>query len=139
MYISVLALLLLAAPLGVAADLTGSWLAQTSANPRDPQYARVMLRAEGVKLTGSWNDSAIEGAITGDRVEFLVRSANTSVTGSFKGRLEDATLSGELSMVASAGVGGAGGAARGSGAGTVAWKLARAAQPPPGGPKTWDF
>jgi len=36
-----------------------------------PNTARVMLRAEGLKLTGSWNDSALEGTITGDRVGVL--------------------------------------------------------------------
>lgn len=124
MHISVIALLALAA----GADLTGAWVAQT-ANPRDPQYARVMLRAEGPKLTGSWNESALEGTITGDAVEFSIRGADTSVVGSFKGRMENSVLSGELSTAT---------LDRGSGA-AAAWKLARAPQPSAGVSKIWDF
>jgi acetamidase/formamidase len=130
MHVTLFVLLVLAAPLRVA-DFTGDWLAQSANNPRDPQYARVMLRAEGLKLTGNWNESSLEGTITEDRVEFSIHGADRSVVGSFKGRMEGAALSGEVSMVA-------GTAGRG-GSGPITWKLARAPQPPPGGPKTWDF
>jgi len=109
-----------------AADISGNWIAQVS-GAGDPQYFRVNLHADGAKLTGTWNESKIEGAVEGDQVKLSI--LQSALTGSLK--------NGEVS-----GVGQMSMRRRAEGAAEtqqIAWKLTRVAEPPKGGPKTWDF
>ena len=108
----------LVAPSCRAADVSGEWVAQIS-RLGDLTYARVTLKAEGPKLSGTWNGSKLEGTVSGDHLEF---SANGKFTGGWKG----AELAGEGTM------GGRGGE------GPVTWKMTRPIAPP-GAPKTWDY
>ena len=111
-----------------AADISGDWVAQVTGGFGDPQYFRTTLRVDGSKLTGSWNDGAIEGAITGGSVQFSVQAHGGRAAGSFQGRIETAGLAGEGVME-----GGRGGKQ------AITWKMTRAPQPRAGGPKTWNF
>jgi acetamidase/formamidase len=50
-----------------AADLSGEWIAEISSGG-DPQYARVALKSDGAKLSGTWNGSPLEGAVSTDSI-----------------------------------------------------------------------
>jgi len=114
-----------------AADLSGNWTAQVTRYGQ-PQYWRVILRAEGSKLSGTWNESTIAGTITGDRVEFSVKEPGGRQSGSFTGEVTATGISGQGKL-----------AARGGGAQgelqPATLTMTRVPNPPAGGPKTWDF
>ena len=132
MRITAICILFAAARLCLAADVTGDWIAEVLAKGSDLQYARVQLRAEGDKLTGTWNQMKLEGSIAGDHISLsLLR--NGSAAGTLTGISVGAMLSGEGQMS---------GGGRGGGGGQidrVAWKLTRPLQPPAGKPRTIDF
>ncbi|MGH9558325.1 MAG: acetamidase/formamidase family protein, partial [Bryobacteraceae bacterium] len=117
-------LLIVAACPGIAADLSGNWIAQVT-RLGESRYARVTLRGEGSNLTGTWGQSKIQGTIDGDRVKF---SLDGRQAGTFIGAIDGAELSGTGEIQARAGA-----------KQSVSWKMTRTAEPPPGGPKTWDF
>lgn len=106
MKIHLLAALMLTVRVGVAADLSGNWTAQVT-RFGEPQYVRVTLSSDGGKLTGTWGKSTIEGAITGNRVEFSIRQTDGRQSGTFTGEIGVEGLSGEGRMDQRAG--GAGG------------------------------
>jgi acetamidase/formamidase len=114
-----------------AADLAGHWIAQTP-GAADPQYLRVELQADGNKLTGAVNQWKLRGSVTGKQVEFSAVQSDGSPAAAFHGEIQANGLVGEGSLETAPG-GGRGGRQAGP------WKLMRAVQPPPGGPKTHDF
>src|ERR1700742_2895440 len=80
-----------------AADFNGDWIAEVLAKGAEPQYARVALRAESGKLSGTWNQLKVEGSTTGERVSIsLVR--NGAPVGALTGMNADGALSGEGTM-----------------------------------------
>jgi amidase len=115
-------LLVAAARLCMAADISGDWIAEVLAKGADPQYARVNLQVTGSTLTGSWNQFKLEGAVTGDSVSIsLLR--NGTVAGKLTGTASTGAVSGDGQMS---------GGGRGGGNQTehVSWKLTRPPQPP---------
>lgn len=113
---------LLAASQMLAADLSGVWVAEIT-GPGDPQYARVVLKSEGPKLTGTWGSGTLEGSEDAGRLSLSLRRGGT-----LKGTLTGASYAGDGDIA-----GGRGGQMQ-----HVSWKLTRLAQHS-GGPKTVDF
>jgi amidase len=122
------------ARLCAGADLSGDWVAQVSGGFGDPQYFRATLRVDGSKLTGSWNEGKLEGAVSGESVEFTAQQPGGRALGTFKGRMQAAELAGDGVME-----GGRGGGGGRGGRQSIAWKMTRPAKAPTDGPKTWDF
>ncbi len=118
--------LILAARLGVAADLSGNWMAQITRFGQ-AQYARVALRIDGTKLAGTWNEWKLEGEVTGNHMAFSLHRPDGKLSGTFTGEIKAGELSGDGKMDQRGGMQ------------PVAWKMTRLLDPPAGGPKTWDF
>jgi amidase len=129
---------LLSTSLCRGADIAGDWIAEVSARGAEVQYARVRIRMEGNNLVGTWNQLALAGNLAGDRLS-LTLTRNGAPAGSLTGTASGATFSGDGQMTAGAGAGRGGRGGAGGTMDNVAWKLARPAQPPPGGPRTIDF
>jgi len=131
-----LVVLILGAPL-CAADISGNWISEITTGFGESQYARVAMRADGEKLNGSWGALKLEGAIAGNKMNISLSAPDGRSAGLLSGSIGTAGLSGEGSVSLQRGGGG-----RGAGSGEmtkVVWKMTREPQPPPGGPKTWDF
>ena len=76
-----------------AADLSGDWeLALKYLN--DTSHARVKLKTDGDKLTGTLNELKIEGTVKGDDVRFTARRPNGDQFGDFEGKLQGEELKG---------------------------------------------
>jgi acetamidase/formamidase len=119
-----------------AADISGNWISEITTGFGESQYARVALHAEGGKLGGSWGAWKVDGAISGSKVTISLSTPEGRPEGTLSGAMAGADLAGEGSVAVQRGGGGR--AAAGEPA-KVAWKLTREPQPPPGGPKTWEF
>ena len=130
------AVLILAVPLSLcAADISGNWISEISTGFGESQYARVALRADGGKLSGSWGVLKIEGVISGSKLSIFLSQADGRSAGALSGTIGGPDLSGEGTFSVQRGGGG-----RGAGEpAKVVWKLTREPQPPPGGSKTWEF
>ena len=118
--------LIVAARLSVAADLSGDWMAQVTRFGQ-AQYVRVTLRIDGGKLAGTWNQLKLDGEVTGNHVTFSLDQPDGKVSGTFAGEIGTAELSGDGKI---------------SQRGTmqpITWKMTRLLKPPADGPKTWDF
>ncbi len=113
------------------ADLGGNWIAQLS-GLGDTQYARVTLRTDSSKLSGSWNDWNIEGIAEGNQIQLKLSQPNGQAAGSLTATLDGVAFAGTGQV--------AGGRGRQAASlQNVVWKLTRAAVAPPSGPKTWTF
>lgn len=126
-----IAFLFSAAPL-LAADPSGAWVAHiTGPVLREPQYARVSLRVDGARISGTWNEWKVDGSVAGTGVELSLQRADGQPVGKLKGQLSGATLAGDGTLEMRAGEGR-------RAAGLIRWELAR---PPSAGrdPKTWTF
>ena len=130
------AVLILAAPLSLwAADLSGDWISEITTGFGESQYARVALRADGGKLSGSWGALKIDGVVSGNKVTVSLSEPDGRSEGALSGTIGGTDLSGEGTFSVQRGGGG-----RGAGEPTkVVWKMTREPQPPRGGPKTWEF
>ncbi|HTA42690.1 MAG TPA: acetamidase/formamidase family protein [Bryobacteraceae bacterium] len=124
--------LILAGQICSAADISGAWVAEVTSFG-EPQYARVALQTAGSKVAGSWGEWKVEGTINGSQVSFSIADPDGRPLGSLNGAPSGAGFTGGGNLAAQRRNGGA--AERQQ----VDWKLTRPAQPPPGGPKTWDF
>lgn len=87
----------------LAADVSGNWIA-TISTPGEPQYARVSLKADGEKLSGTWGTSTIAGTLTDSKLDLKLTDAQGSAVGSLTG-----TLSGDSFAGTGTGLGGGGG------------------------------
>ncbi len=117
-----------------AADPTGDWIAEVSGTG-DPQFARVSLRMDGGKVTGTWGLATVEGSLDGAKLALsLLRGGEPG--GSLSGMATADGWAGDGEMSGAGGRGGGGG--RGRAMQHVAWKLSKAPKPA-GGPKTVDF
>jgi amidase len=114
------------------AGISGEWIAQVSSFG-EAQYARVSLQASGAKLTGNWADYKVDGTMTADHVTLSLVSADGKPVGSLTGVASGNKMSGDGSMMIRRRIGAA------PDKQSIAWKLERAPQPRPGGPKTWTF
>jgi amidase len=108
-----------------AADVSGDWEFATKVLD-DVSYARVALKADGEKLSGSLNELKLEGTIKGDDVAFTATRPNGQRFGEFKGRANGDELKGTVS-----GPGIPGG-------GETIW-TGRRARKAPGAPRVHDF
>jgi amidase len=131
----------LAANAAAAAEVTGNYIAQvTTAPTAEPQYARVALKADGSRLTGTWGDRTIAGSISGTQVEIRLAETDGAPAGTLKGTIAGTTLSGTGALVMQRGRGGPGGAVARAAAApqeSVTWTLT--AYTPPAAPKMHDF
>jgi amidase len=115
----------------MGADLSGDWIAELKTKGADPQYARVHLTAEKTAITGTWNQSAVEGSISDGRLQLLLRG-DGGPSGTLTGTATGETYSGEGQLQVEAG----GGSANTE---NVSWTLTRPAQRPSGAPTVIDF
>jgi len=119
-----------------AADLSGDYIARVSTSPTaEPQFARVALKADGSRLTGTWGDRAVSGVLSGTSVELTLSDESGRVAGTLKGRVEGTTISGEGTMPRRR-AGGPATPAAGAPE-TVSWTLT--AYTPPATPQVHDF
>jgi amidase len=107
-----------------AADVSGDWEFTTKILD-DATYARVALKVDGDKLSGTLNELKLEGTIKGDDVTFTATRPNGQRFGEFKGRVNADELRGTVS---GPGVPG----------GDTTWTGKRARKSP-GQPRTHDF
>jgi amidase len=126
--------------LGLAADLSGNWIAQI-ATQGEPQYTRVSLKVDGATVSGMWGESRIDGTLTGAKLDIRLSGAEGASAGTLTGTLNGETFVGTGTMSGGrggrGGRGGGGGGGRGA-AGPVNFTLARAAVPP-AAPRTINF
>jgi acetamidase/formamidase len=122
---------------GSAADLSGSYIAQLTGGAAAPQYARVTLKLNGTRISGSWGPFILDGALNGTRIELKLAESSGKSAGELSGAVSGDGFTGE-GRIAPAGPNFGGG---GRGASTepqpVTWKLT--AYRPPDKPKTYDF
>ena len=80
----------------LAADLSGEWQF-TAQVLNDVTYARVTLKIEGERLTGTLNETRLEGTVKGDVVAFTATRPNGQRFGEFKGTMKGDELIGSAS------------------------------------------
>jgi amidase len=79
-----------------AADVSGDWEFSIKIFD-DVNYARVALKADGEKLSGTLNEMKVEGAIKGDDATFTATRPNGQRFGEFKGRASADEFKGTVS------------------------------------------
>src|ERR1022692_4250562 len=95
----VLVCALLLAQVCSAADLSGSYIAQVTRGTAAPQFARVTLKVDGAKVSGSWGSFTIDGTVTGSKITLKLATGSTSA-GELTGSVVADGLAGEGSMAA---------------------------------------
>src|SRR5262245_57877220 len=93
--IAVLCVVLLA-NVARAADVSGDWEFATKVLD-DVNYARVALKVEGEKISGTLNEMKLEGTVKGDDVTFTATRPNGQRFAEFKGRVNADELKGTVS------------------------------------------
>jgi acetamidase/formamidase len=122
-------------PLCLAAGISGKWIA-ASGTAAAPQYARVTLQADGVKLTGTWGTAKIEGTVTdGKLLDIKFIDAQGNPAGTLTGALTGDTITATGTILGGTGGrggrgGGGGGGRGGATAGPTSFTLTRALIPP---------
>jgi amidase len=107
-----------------AADLSGVWSLTTISFGEEGSFARVTLKAEGEKLTGTLNELKIQGTADPDgNVKLTATSPDGSRTLQFEGTLKGDELSGTAKRDKD----------------TFTWKAHRIDTAPTGPPQTHDF
>src|SRR5256885_9623763 len=76
-----------------AADISGDWQL-VATNLDDVSFARVTLKIEGDKLTGTLNELKLEGTLKGDELTFTGKRPNGDHGGDFTGKVRGDTLEG---------------------------------------------
>jgi amidase len=79
-----------------SADIAGSWRFNLVAFGEEIAPAKLDLKLDGDKLTGSLFDLKIEGALQGETLKFTATRPNGKAWGTFEGRLNGPDLSGTL-------------------------------------------
>lgn len=124
-----------------AAELSGSYVARVTTTPTaEPQFARVTLKVDGTRVTGTWGDRTIAGSIAGAAVELALRDADGAPVATLKGTAKGSAISGIGTMAPPRGRGGPGGGGVRGGAAiqeAVTWTLD--AYTPPATPTVHDF
>jgi len=89
------ALLLMCLPLyAFAADVSGQWNLHLNRFGEDFASARVELKTDGTKLTGTLNELKLEGTVEGDLLHIMLTRPNGETWGKLEGRLQGDTLAG---------------------------------------------
>src|SRR6266498_2137985 len=117
------AMLFLCLPLfAFGADVTGQWNLHLVRFGEEVAAARVELKTEGSKVTGTLNELKLEGSVEGDRVRLTAVRPGGQEWGKFDGRLQGDEMTGTVKQ----------------GDDESAWK-ARRVQPVNAQPKTHVF
>ncbi len=106
---TVLGVVLASAGMGFAATPAGDWVAEVSSAQGEPQYAHVVLKIDGAKVTGTWGTAVVDGTIAGDKLDAKLVDADGKPAGSFTGTLAGDKLTGTGTFPAARGRGGFGG------------------------------
>ena len=80
--------------LASAADLTGTWNLKLIRFGDEFAAARVELKADGTKLTGTLNELKLEGSVDGDRVRITATRPNGDSWGKLDGLVRDDQMTG---------------------------------------------
>ena len=104
------------------ADLSGEW-EYAGKLLSDVSYARITLKVDGSKLSGSLNELTLEGTIKGDQLSFAAKRPNGNKFGEFTGNLKGDEIEGT---------------ATGKGDRPITW-TARRSLMPPATPRIHDF
>jgi amidase len=89
-------LLLLVPLLAAAADITGEWNLRLIRFGEEFAPARVNLKAEGTKLTGTLNELKLEGTVDGDHLSLTATRPNGDEWGKFDAKIQGDELSGTV-------------------------------------------
>src|SRR5260370_41478708 len=113
-------MLLLCLPaLALAADVSGHWNLHLVRFGEEFAAARVELKAEGNKLTGTLNELKLEGTLDSDRIHITATRPDGKEWGKFEGRVAGDAIDGTVKQ----------------GEDEFGWKARRARETPPS-PKT---
>src|SRR5438128_7630748 len=82
------------APTLIAADIAGSWSFNLVSFGEEVAPARLELKVEGDKLTGSLNELKVEGAVLNGSLKFTATRPNGKQFGAFEGRVNGDELAG---------------------------------------------
>jgi amidase len=107
--------------LASAADVAGTWNSRLVRFGEESNSARLELKAEGSKLTGSFNDLRLAGTVEGDHVHFTATNPQGKVEATFDGRCEGDQIAGTIKTTDE----------------ELSWKARRMTQP--GAPQTRTF
>ena len=102
----------------MAAEVSGDWIATIGAGAQgEPQYARVMLKADGDKISGMWGTSKIDGTLTDGKLDLKLTDAQGNAVGALTGTLSGDSFTGTgTGLSTGGGRGGFGGGMGGGGA-----------------------
>ncbi len=89
-------LVLLLPVLAAAADLTGQWLSVLVRFGEDSSPARFELKADGAKITGSFNNLQLAGTLEGDRLVLNATGPSGKPEATFEGRVQNDAISGTV-------------------------------------------
>ena len=90
-------LLLLCLPgLALAADITGRWNLHLVRFGEEFAAARVELKAEGTKLTGTLNELKLQGTLDGDRLSITATRPDGKEWGKFEGQVRSDEMDGAV-------------------------------------------
>jgi len=79
-----------------AADVTGRWNLHLVRFGEEFAAARVELKAEGSKLTGTLNELKLEGTVDGDRLHITATRPDGKEWGKFEGRVQGDAIDGTV-------------------------------------------
>jgi acetamidase/formamidase len=84
--------------LATAADITGEWHVRLVRSGEEFASARVNLKAEGLKVTGTLNELKLEGTVEGDHLGLTATRPNGNEWGKFDGQIKGNDLSGTVTQ-----------------------------------------
>jgi acetamidase/formamidase len=93
---TLLALVVVCARITCAADVSGSWQLNLMMNGEEVAPARVELKLEGTKLTGTLNELKLEGTVEGDMLHLTATRPNGALFGKFEGRVTGNEIAGTV-------------------------------------------
>src|SRR5579864_4040351 len=82
--------------LGAAADVTGSWNLKLIRFGEEFAAARVELKVDGSKLTGTLNELKLDGTFQNDTVTFVATRPNGDEFGKLEGRVQGDEITGTV-------------------------------------------
>lgn len=106
---AILAIALATCGLAAAATVAGDWVAEIPSAQGESQFAHVVLKITGTKVTGTWGASTLDGTLAGDKLEAKLIDTDGKVAGSFSGTMAADRISGMGTFPAPRGRGGYGG------------------------------
>ncbi len=82
--------------LASATDLTGSWISRMVRFGEETNPARLELKADGAKVTGSFNDLKLAGTLDGDRLRLTATNPEGKEQATFDGRIQGDEIAGTV-------------------------------------------